>query len=77
MANYTKHEQNRADLILGLEAGLAPPKFPMPKCACGAPARWESNHYPRVEWFCNEHLPVDLKQVIVNSPLYAGRDPFA
>jgi hypothetical protein len=43
MANYTKREESRAELILGLEAGRRAPKLPMPTCACGALARWASH----------------------------------
>jgi hypothetical protein len=75
MANYTTREQNRAELILGLEAGLRPPKFPMPTCACGAPAKW-SHLKSGNSYYCNTHLPPDMRETIVNSPLYAGRDPY-
>jgi hypothetical protein len=77
MADYTKREQNRADLILGLEAGLRPPKFAMPTCVCGAPAKWASDQKGTTLYFCNEHLPADLREMIENSPLYSGGDPFA
>jgi hypothetical protein len=74
MANYTKREQNRTELILGLEAGLASPKFPMPTCACGAPARWASHMKDGNRYYSTEHLPPDMREMIASSPLYAGRD---
>ena len=77
MANYTKREQNRADVIRGVEAGLPPPKYPMPTCACGAPAKWASHEGMVNRYYCVEHLPSDMREVIANSPLYSGRDPFA
>jgi hypothetical protein len=77
MANYTKGEERRAELILGLEAGPAAPKFPMPTCACGTPAKWGSYLKSGNRHFCNEHLPAELREMIENSPLYAGQDPFA
>jgi hypothetical protein len=77
MANYTKREQNRADLILGLEAGLRPPRSPMPTCACGVPAKWASGQKGATVYFCNEHLPADLRGTIESIPLHADRDLFA
>ena len=49
MADYTKREQNRADIHRIAEAGLAPPKFPTPRCECGAPAAFEVNRWPKVD----------------------------
>jgi hypothetical protein len=77
MANYTRREEGRAELILGVEAGLPPPKFPMPTCACGAPAKWASHLKSGNSYYCNEHTPPDMREKIVTSPLYAGCDPFA
>jgi len=55
MANYTKREQNRADIITGIEAGLPPLPEP-PRCRVyGAPAAIEVNRRPRVEFFCGAH----------------------
>jgi len=76
MSNYTKREQHRAEVILGLEVGLPPPKSPVPTCTCGAAARWASDRKGRTLFFCNEHLPADLRETIANSPLYAGHDTF-
>ena len=39
MADYTKSEQNRADIARMIEAGIKPPRFPMPRCECGELAK--------------------------------------
>jgi hypothetical protein len=64
-------------LILGLEAGLPSPKFPMPKCACGADAKFASDQKGTTLYFCLDHTPPDILAMIENSPVYAGRNPFA
>ena len=59
MADYTKREQNRADIAHMIEAGIAPPRYPMPKCECGEPATFEVNRWPKIDFYCTKHLPAD------------------
>ena len=68
MADYTKREQNRADVHHMIEAGIAPPRFPMPRCNCGELARFEVNQYPRIDFYCAKHLPTDALE-----PRWRGR----
>jgi hypothetical protein len=77
MANYPQLEERRAELVLGLETSRVGPEFPMPACACGAPAKFASYLKNGNGYYCVEHLPADLREMIANSPLYAGQDPFA
>jgi hypothetical protein len=55
MANYTKREQNRADIHRMIEAGIAPPKYPMPRCGCGARATIGAYTKRGTFHFCAEH----------------------
>jgi hypothetical protein len=48
MADDRKRQQNRADIVSGIEAGLRP--WPeKPGFLCGAPATMEVNSWPRVQ----------------------------
>jgi hypothetical protein len=49
----------------------------MPTCTRGAPAKWASHLKSVNHYYCNDHLPPDMREMIVSSPLYVGRDPFA
>jgi hypothetical protein len=55
MANYTKREQNRADIAHMIEAGITPPRYPMPRCHCGALATIGAYTKRGVFHFCAEH----------------------
>ena len=55
MANYTKQELRKREMSRWLAEGL-PPVRALPACHCGAPAAIEVNRWPRVEFFCLEHL---------------------
>jgi hypothetical protein len=55
MADYTKCELRKAELARFLAAGL-PPLQVAPICACGAPAVIEVNRWPRVTFFCSDHV---------------------
>ena len=55
MADYTKREQSRADIHHMIEAGIGPPKFPMPRCECGEPATIAAYTKRGVFHFCAEH----------------------
>ncbi len=59
MANYTKREQNRADIAGMIEAGIAPPKPKPLLCHCGELARFEVNRFSRIDFYCDRHLPAD------------------
>lgn len=59
MADYTKREQSHEELHRVIEAGIAPPRFPMPRCECGELARFEVNQYPKIDFYCAKHLPTD------------------
>jgi hypothetical protein len=78
MANYTKREERRAEMLRALEDGTPRPvRYPMPTCACGALVKVASDQKGRTLYFCVEHTPPDILEMIVSSPLYGGRDPFA
>jgi hypothetical protein len=78
MANYIKQEERRAELQRMIDAGgLAPRRYPMPKCASGADALVASDQRGGTVYFCREHTPPDIRKMFQNSPLYAGRNPFA
>jgi hypothetical protein len=48
----------------------------MPKCTCGADALVASDQKRGTVYFCKEHTPPDIRAMIENSPVYAGRNPF-
>jgi hypothetical protein len=78
MANYTKREERRAEMLRLMDKPeeFLGKRYPMPTCACGAPAKVASDQRGRTLFFCVEHTPPDIREMIVSSPLYAGRDPF-
>ena len=55
MANYTKREQNRADIAAMIEAGIAPPRYPMPRCECGELAAVHLSAHKGHWFFCEAH----------------------
>lgn len=68
MATQTRREQNRADIARMIEAGIKPPRFPMPRCECGELARFEVNQYPKIDFYCAKRLPTDALE-----PQWRGR----
>jgi hypothetical protein len=56
MANYTNREENRADIARMIEAGIEPPRFPMPRCEiCGDPAAVCAYPFRGNYYFCDAH----------------------
>ena len=55
MADYSKREQNRADIHRIAEEGIAPPKFPMPRCHCGELATIGAYTKRGAFHFCEAH----------------------
>lgn len=54
MANYTKREENRADVARMIEAGITPARAAMPRCECGELAKLHV-HTRRGDWLFREH----------------------
>lgn len=55
MADYSKRDRSREELHRFIEAGIAPSKYPMPRCECGALATIGAYTKRGVFHFCAEH----------------------
>jgi hypothetical protein len=65
MANYTKREERRKDMLDGVERGRAnPPKeWTPPPCACGAPGLYASGSGRGTIFECTLHAMERLRDV--------------
>lgn len=59
MGDHSKREKSRQNVIEALDCALAS-EVRMPRCHCGAPAKYEVNRGTAgIEFYCAEHLPPD------------------